>query len=303
MERPENERISQLRKLLAGLLALALPAAAGAETTAPVKADPALWVVKDDDTTIYLFGTVHVLRPGTVWFDGGVKAAYDASSEVVLEMIEPEPAEVASLVMQKAVDPDGPPLSQKLGAHAPAYQPAMATVGMPAASFEQFEPWFAATVLTVGSVTKAGFDPATGIEKSLVGTAAKDGKTLGEIESVNEQLDFFDKLSEPAQSAGLNAAVKQLPTAAADLDKMVERWAAGDPEGLAALMNKDTTMSPELLKILLTDRNARWADWIAKRLDQPGTVFVAVGAGHLAGANSVQSFLKARKLEAKRIPS
>lgn len=292
-----------MRKWLSAFLALFLPTAALAETQPAIKADPAIWVVKDEDTTIYLFGTVHVLKPGTAWFDGGVKAAYDASSEVVLEMIEPEPAEVASLVMQKAVDPDGPPLSEKLGKSAPAYQAAMSAVGMPAAQFEQFEPWFAATVLSVGSVTKAGFNPESGVEKSITAAAAKDGKTLGEIESINEQLDFFDTLSENAQITWLNETVKEMPKASESLDKMVERWAAGDPDGLAALMNKDASMSPELLKTLLVDRNARWADWVQKRLEQPGTVFVAVGAGHLAGPNSVQAFLRAKKIEAKRIPS
>ena len=293
-----------MRKLLAGLLAtLALPFAAAAETTATTKADPALWVVKDADTTVYLFGTVHVLRPGTMWFDGGVKAAYDASSEVVLEIVEPEPAEIMSLVMQKAIDPDGPPLSQKLGNKAAAYNAAMAAVGMPAAQFEQFEPWFAATVLTVGSVTKAGFDPKSGAENRITAAAAKDGKTVGELETVGEQLDMFDSMPEAAQIAFLNATVAEAGDGAKTLDTMVARWAAGDPEGLAALMNKSETFTPEIRKTLLTDRNARWAEWIAKRMDQPGTVFIAVGAGHLAGSDSVQSFLKTKKLEAKRIPS
>lgn len=294
-----------MRKFLKGLFAAAfLPAAAASAQPAPVQADPALWVVQDEDTTIYLFGTIHALRKGVNWFDGGVKKAYDASSEVVLEIVEPEAAEAQSLVMQKAVDPDGPPLTQKLGPdNAQAYTSAMQKVGLPAPAFEQFEPWFAATMLAVSSVTKAGYEPQSGIEKQLSAAAAKDGKTLGELESLNEQLDMFDTMPADQQIAFLNATVDELPEAATMLDAMVARWAKGDPDGLAALMNKSMSMTPELAKTLLTDRNARWADWIQKRLDQPGTVFVAVGAGHLAGANSVQAFLKSKKIEAKRIPS
>lgn len=293
-----------MRKFLKGLLAAALlPAAAGAAEPAPIKADPALWVVKDADTTIYLFGTIHALRKNVQWFDGGVKKAYDASSEVVLEIVAPEPAEAQSLVMQKAIDPDGPPLSEKLGANAKAYQAALETVGMPAAAFEQFEPWFAATILAVGSVTKSGFDPQSGAERQLSAATARDGKTLGELESMSEQLDMFDTMPEAEQIAFLNATVTELPKSAEMLDTMVARWAAGDPDGLAALINKSASLTPELTQTLLTDRNARWADWIEKRLEQPGTLFVAVGAGHLAGANSVQTFLKGKNIEAKRIPS
>ncbi len=293
-----------MRKFLKGLLAAAfLPAAAVAQP-APVKADPALWVVKDADTTIYLFGTIHALRKGVTWFDGGVKAAYDASSEIVLEIVEPEAAEAQSMVMQKAVDPDGPPLTQKLGADsAKAYTSAMQAVGLPAPAFEQFEPWFAATMLAVSSVTKSGYDPQSGIEKQLTVAAARDGKTMGELESLSEQLDLFDTMPESQQIAFLNSTVRELPEATAMLDSMVARWSQGDPDGLAALMNKSMSLTPELTKTLLTDRNARWANWIEKRLEQPGTVFVAVGAGHLAGANSVQTFLKGKKIEAKRIPS
>ncbi|MGI9360936.1 MAG: TraB/GumN family protein, partial [Parasphingorhabdus sp.] len=62
--------------------------------TIPDDPDPALWVVKDEDTTIYLFGTIHILKPGLSWFDEAVKDAFDESEELVVEMIQPEPAEM-----------------------------------------------------------------------------------------------------------------------------------------------------------------------------------------------------------------
>jgi uncharacterized protein len=52
---------------------------------------------------------------------------------------------------------------------------------------------------------------------------------------------------------------------------------------------------------LLTQRNANWAKWIKERMARPGTVFVAVGAGHLGGKSSVQKLLKKQKLKAKRV--
>ena len=85
------------------------------------------------------------------------------------------------------------------------------------------------------------------------------------------------------------------------MDKMVDDWSRGDPDALAREMNKGLKDSPEVAKALLTDRNKQWAGWIAERMRTPGTVFIAVGAGHLAGANSVQEQLKAYKLDAVRV--
>jgi uncharacterized protein len=301
-----------MRKLLKGLLAatfLTGTAMAAEPTPAPatpptVNADPALWVVKDKDTTIYLFGTVHVLKPGIAWFDGGVKQAYDASSEVIMEIIQPEPQAAQGLIMQRAVDPDGPALTKKLTPDdAKAYEAAMQTVGIPAPAFEQFEPWFAATALSLVSVQKAGFSAESGVEKQLTDAAKRDGKTIGELETLEQQLNMFDSMPEAQQIAFLNSTVKELPRAQTVFDMMVANWSKGDPEALAAQINASTSITPELQKTLLTDRNARWADWIATRMEKPGTVFIAVGAGHLAGKGSVQDYLAEKKLKAKRIPS
>jgi uncharacterized protein YbaP (TraB family) len=81
----------------------------------------------------------------------------------------------------------------------------------------------------------------------------------------------------------------------------VRLWASGDTDRLAAQLNEDLRTTPRLAQLLLTDRNARWADWIAARLDKPGTVFVAVGAGHLAGSDSVQAMLAKKGLRAERV--
>jgi hypothetical protein len=82
---------------------------------------------------------------------------------------------------------------------------------------------------------------------------------------------------------------------------MLKAWSAGDVKAIAATFNDDVNVSAELREHLLKRRNARWADWLAKRLEKPGTVFVAVGAGHLAGTESVQAMLKAKGLQTKRV--
>lgn len=271
--------------------------------TATTDADPALWVVKDEDTTIYLFGTVHVLKPGLSWFDETVKTAFDKSDQLMLELVLPEdPAEMAKVMIPLAIDQSGKTLPSRLSPdELKAYQAAMTSVGLPAAQFDMFEPWFPAMTLSILPLAKLGYDPEQGAEKQLTAKAKAAGKPIGGFETVEQQLGYFDSLPENSQVSFLNAVVRDLDKLGPQLDKMVVQWAKGDPDALAVTMNESLAATPDLAKVLLWDRNARWADQIKARMDQPGTVFVAVGAGHLAGAKSVQDYLKERGLVAERV--
>jgi uncharacterized protein len=289
------------KKLLAGLAALALPFAAQAQ--AIKDADPAIWVVKDHDTTIYLFGTVHVLKPGLSWFDEAVKTAFDKSDEVVLELIEPDPATMQALVMRTALAPAGDPaLTDKLPADKrAAYAKVLADLSLPPKTLDRFEPWFAALTLSVAALPKLGYDPNSGAERTITAAAKAAGKPVSGLETAEQQLGYFDALPADLQIEYLVSTVDDYAESGPMLDKMVALWGAGDPTALGATLNNEMRKTPELGKRLLSDRNARWADWIQRRMARPGTVFVAVGAGHLAGSDSVQAFLAKRKLKAVRI--
>ena len=268
--------------------------------TAERDADPAIWVVRDPDTTVYLFGTIHLLKPGMTWFDEAVKSAFEASDELVIEMIEPDAATTQATTLKLGVDPSGAPLRDKLTPDARAkYEAALTSLGVPVAGFDSFRPWLAGLTLSVLPLVKAGFDPNAGVEKSIL---AVNGKPVQGLETLDEQLGFFAGLPEDEQIAFLNESVDQVAEGTAELDGLVEAWAAGDVDTVARLMNEGLSDgSPMVEKVLLTDRNARWAKWIEARLHQPGTVFLAVGAGHLAGPNSVQAALARDGVAARRI--
>jgi len=291
-------------KLIAPL-ALLLTAPACAQT-APVtvvrQAAPALWVVKDADTTIYLFGTIHVLKPGIKWFDKGVKKAFDSSNQVVLEMVLPDAATMQAIVKQKGYAHDDIALTARLtGEKRVAFDKAMADLGLPATAFDKLEPWFAAVNLELLPLQKLGYDVSNGPEQLITKAAADGGKPVVGLETAEQQLGFFDGLSMPAQLAFLSATVDETPTIGTQIETMVDQWAKGDSAALAKILNDDVADSPELEKVLLIDRNKHWADWIDARMKQPGVVFMAVGAGHLAGNNSVLVQLQAHHLKAKRV--
>ncbi|PKP92854.1 MAG: TraB/GumN family protein, partial [Alphaproteobacteria bacterium HGW-Alphaproteobacteria-16] len=256
---------------------VAAPAPTAVETQ---DATPALWVVKDEDTTIYLFGTIHVLKPGLSWFDQAVKKAFDASDEMVTEIGDlPDPAEMQPLIMKYGLNMTGPTLTEKLPEDKrAAFTAAVAKYGLPQAVIDRFDPWLAATQLSMVALQSEGYDPASGAEAVLSAAAKVAGKPVSGLETVEQQFGFFDSLSEEAQIKFLVEGLEQIQNVGPEFEKMVAAWASGNPEGLAEIMNEALRSSPELSKMLLADRNARWAEWIDTRLEKPGVVFMAVGA-------------------------
>ena len=263
--------------------------------------DPAMWVVKDADTTIFLFGSVHILKPGLGWFDDEVKTAFDASDQLVLELVEPPAAEVQALFGKLAMDQQGKALRSKMNdADRAVYETAMGKLGLPAAAFDPFDPWAAAITLSLLAIQKSGFDPNSGVEKQLTAAAKVAKKPIDGLETTEFQLGVFDTLPEAEQIAFLVETAKQIDDAGTNMDKMVDMWAAADTDTLGQLMNEGLT-SRTLYDALLTKRNANWAKWISARMEKPGVTFMAVGAGHLAGPTSVQSLLPAYGLNAMRV--
>ncbi|MET0370214.1 MAG: TraB/GumN family protein [Sphingobium sp.] len=293
------------RWLVASLLLLAgcAPRPARVPAPPPVAVTPALWQVKDADTTIYLFGTVHVLKPGTEWLRPGVKAAFGKADELVLEIIEPEDAnQMAAAMATRAIATDGMKLSDRLEPAArEKYQAAMTANGLPWASFEGFNPWMAGMALSVAPLERLGYKAELGVEKTLSGAARAAGKRIGALETVEQQIGYFAALPVEQQVTFLTVTVDGLPQVETEFATLIDHWQKGEPDALAAEMNESLEATPELADMLLTKRNAAWALWIKARLDKPGTVFIAVGAGHLAGRNSVQDQLSALGVASARV--
>jgi len=304
--------------LLAAALAFA-PAAAPAQSTpaaqtaapaaqAPLPdADPAMWVVRDDDTTIYLFGTFHMLD-GRPWFNDEVRTAFDASDELVVEVLIPEePAEqqamLMPLVMRYALDPQGRTVSSRLtAAQNEALNRALSGLGAPASAFDRFEPWFVMLTLTNAAAQQLGLNPQNGPEAVLRRAAAERNMREVELETMESQIRIFDAIPEEDQLTGLRQALDDREELGRKLAPMLEAWSTGQSDRLASLMNEDLAEDRTLYDALFTNRNANWARWIQERLSRPGTVFMAVGAGHLAGQGSVQDQLRGLNIASERVP-
>jgi uncharacterized protein len=280
---------------LAALLALALGAGAA-------WAEPALWKVQGPHATVWLFGSIHALKSGDSWSTPRIEAALKGSDALYLEIANPDdPAALQPLMLQYGLDPSHP-LSTKLDAkERAALDAALASLGLKEPPMEVMRPWMAGLTLSIIPLVKAGYDPSASVEHTLVTAARAQGKPVRGFETAEEQVRYLADLPTAEEVAFLDSAVDDAAKGTSEIDALVAAWEAGDTDKIAELMNADMkTKYPDLYRRLLVERNQRFAKQVADLANGTGVYFVAVGAAHLAGPDSVQSMLAPLHLTAVR---
>ena len=285
--------LKSLWKRALGALGLSLAAAAAPATAAP--AHPALWAVADADTTIYLFGTIHLLPVKYQWRTAKFDQAVEGSQQLVVETIvdDKDPTKLMSAMSSLAFSPGLPPLADRVprGKRA-ALAAAVKKSGFPPQALDRMESWAAAFILLGNQFRDMGLKGGEGVEAVLRNAFTTEGKPVGELESNLQQLGFFDTLPEKAQRDFLEGAISQPQDMTKDFGGMLKAWSRGDVNAIARTFNRDLAASPELQRALIKQRNENWSQWIEQRMGSPGSVLIAVGAGHLAGRDSVIEMLK-----------
>jgi uncharacterized protein YbaP (TraB family) len=277
--------------------------AAPAPGTQPM-AHPALWEVSDPDTTIYLFGTIHLLPNGYQWESPKIEQAVQKSDQLYVEtIVDPEHPQGIIAALNSLGYANGlPPLADRIApAKRPLLEAAIAKTGIPRPTWDRMKTWAAAFILLGVQYNGLGLEGESGPELRLRQEFAAAGKPVGQLESNAEQLGFFNALPASAQRSLLEGAVESPQAMGKEFNQMLSAWARGDVRGIAATFNQDLSDTPELMNALLKQRNANWKGWIERRLATPGTVLLAVGAGHLAGSDSVVSMLQKDGYRVRRI--
>ncbi len=273
-------------------------------TAAPaVMGNPALWVIRDADSTIYLFGTFHALRPTTQWRTPAVEQALAASRELWLEIENPDdPAALQPLILQLGMSPQTPLSSRLTPAERTALAAAATRAGLPPQALEPMRPWLAGLTLAVAPLIQAGYDPTQGVDTLLRQAATERGIAVRAFETPEQQFRFFADLPAEQELAFLRSALEEFEEGPAMIDALAVDWAEGDVAGMERLMVDEMRRdSPELYRLILVDRNAAWTTRIRELLAGSGTAFIAVGAGHLAGPDSVQAMLARQGVRAERV--
>jgi uncharacterized protein YbaP (TraB family) len=284
------------RAALAVGLALAL---AGCGKAPEIPAHPALWRVADGDTTIWLFGSIHALPPRVAWQTPTVAGAVAAADTLILEVPPADDGAARAQFVALAEQPGLPPLLDRVAADDRAtVARGMVAAGQSPETLNGLKTWAAALTIGAGAGHIADADAANGVEAVL--TRAFAGKAIGALESRDGQLRLFDRLPAESQRTLLIAAARDALSAAKGDAALLTAWTAGDPAGLSADV-APLRRDPAMGAALVTDRNARWASAVMRRLARPGRVFVAVGAGHLVGPGSAVAMLQARGLKVERV--
>lgn len=268
----------------------------------PAAAEPALWKVQGPHATVYLFGTVHMLKKDVVWRSPRIDAAFRSAGTLYEEIKgADDAAALQPLIVKYGIDP-AHPLSTKLDASGKAKLAGVeGLIGTPPAQIEPLRPWMAALMFNELPLVKAGYDPKSGVDIVLKNEAAAAGKPLEAFETLEQQVRFFADLPQGQEVEYLLSTLDDAAKGTKELDDLVTAWAAGDVARISALMNADMKDKyPSLYRTLLVDRNRAFAAKIEALLKGEGVYFVAVGAAHLAGPDSVQSDLARDGVKAVR---
>jgi uncharacterized protein YbaP (TraB family) len=301
-------KLTRWRAFAAAFLALLQPALPSAllarQHVAKAQAHPAIWRLQKGPSTVYLFGTIHALPPGLEWETPEVRQVVGQADRLVLEAVidqDPTKSAAALFKMGTATGPIAP-LADRID---PKYRGALAALekksSVPADTLNKLKTWAAGMVLFGATVQTLGVNSADGVEEHLKAQFRAQNKPIEGLETLEQQLGFFDTMPEPEQRQFLEGVVDQKSDDAADFGKMLGAWKEGDEKGIAKSFDKDMKKSQALRNVLIARRNAHWADAIVQRLNQPGTQLVAVGAGHLVGTDSVQAMLAKLGYQAVRV--
>ncbi|MEL7491051.1 MAG: TraB/GumN family protein [Pseudomonadota bacterium] len=267
---------------------------------------PAMWRLEDDDSEITLFGTFHVLPPNIEWTSSIYDAAMKSAETTIIETDTQSPeavAEIQAAVAKFGLNPPGVTLSETLGPDRAQQLSALAEeLGVPGSALEPMRPWLALVSLTQVVFQRNGFDPAQGVEASVLAQAAEEGDAVDYLETASFQIEALASLDGDDMFANFDTTIDQFAEFDTMTARLLEAWRTGDVEGIEKdILAPIREASPGAYATLFTNRNVNWTRKIDSLMASDGDYFIAVGAGHLVGPDSVVEMLKKEGYAVTRI--
>jgi uncharacterized protein len=287
-------RRAMSRFLPVGLLTAALIA----PQTGAARERHVLWAVEGTHNTVYLLGSLHVLRPQDGQLPAVADAAYADAERLVMEIdmddAFADPASLVEAMQSTALLPDGQTLRDVLGADYERVAERAKAVGLALTMLDRYAPWFVATTLLQLELARRGFSPELGVEQTLTRRAVADGKPIAGLETLEQQLAVLGGLPMPQQKRFLMMTLEETAELDAEIEKLLAAWRGGDVEALGQTLSAEYADFPELYGPLTEDRNRAWVTQLVDLLDEKDDYLVVVGALHLVGRNSVVELLQKR---------
>ena len=276
-----------MRALIAGLAALVL--------VSPVLAEPGVWIVRDADSEMLLFGSVHVLPPGLAWRPAALDVALLAAEDLWFEL--PVDAATEQEVARLAMVTGTLPPDQSLFALLPPDDATRllriaGTYGVDRVSLDRLKPWLAEVALAAALYRRTGAASDHGVEATISATAPPSARRKA-LETPAEQIALFNAASVPDQIASLRGSMDEIDADPDAFSTLIAAWVAGDLATLERETQSLRKLSPALFQRLIVQRNAAWTTTLDARLKGMGRTVVVVGAGHLVGDEGVPARLRA----------
>ena len=288
------------------LVALAGPAAAETPASGP---RPAIWLLADHDTKIYLFGTIHVLPPDLRWRSPGIDRVIEEADELVMEVGQSDVEETISAMLEHMQLGKEVPLESRISPERrEPLRRMMASAGFGDGTLDGLQTWTAALLLGISASVESGSAeassskseavPLRGVEDVLAEEFERRRRPISGVETPEQHAGVFSGLSLSVQREMLEQTIDAYVAGQQLADPEELDWLSGDVVAVGLSMEQ---MPAELYDAVLSRRNRAWTDWLVERMARPGTLLFAVGAGHLAGRDSLQSMLESRGLTVARL--
>jgi uncharacterized protein len=271
--------------LLGGLSAAYLPAHAAS----PV------WVIRGAHSSVYLAGSVHLLRAQDAALPAAFDQAYRDSARLVMEldMAKIDPMVIGAWISQHGALPQGTTLQGVVGeARYQRLSAAAGKLGAPVEVLNGQAPWVVGLELADLQYVHEGFDPQQGVEQQLSRRAVSDQKQTAGLETIDEELGGLEALGHQDQLHLLDQTLDDIKKPEREMEEILTAWRRGDTAQLAALLSREYREFPALYRPLVTARNQRWLPKIEQLVNGQGNCMVVVGALHLVGDGGLLELLR-----------
>jgi uncharacterized protein YbaP (TraB family) len=267
-------------------------------------AEAPVWAIRGAHNTVYLAGSVHLLRSGDARLPAAFDRAYQDADALVMEidLDDLDPSAAQGWMLEHGMIGDDKTLGDIIGK--PRYEKVEQEgnrLGLPVEALQRLEPWLVAMTLAQLQYMKLGFDPEQGVEKQLERKAQTDHKEITGLETLDEQLGLLANLSKDDQAKFLDLTLEEMHEMEGETDTLLRAWRAGDAKKLASMLSDEYKVAPVLYRTLVADRNQRWMPQIEKLLKSDKDYLIVVGALHLVGTGGLLDLTKARGYEAKQL--
>ena len=280
------------------LYTLLLVALLGLPAGAQARDRHLLWAVEGEHNTVWLLGSVHVLRAGDATLPTAAEEAFDDAEQIVMEVdldgADADPLALATAMQSQALLPEGQTLRSVLGSDYAAMNAQARQSGIDLASLDPFAPWLVAMAVLDQEMARRGYLPEHGVEQTLARRAARQGKPIEGLETAAEQFAMLASMPLPTQKRFLQMTLDESAELDQELADMLAAWRTGNTAALAAMLEQESQTFPDLYRRLTIERNRAWVQQIDQMLESRDDYLVVVGALHLVGPESVVDLLRRR---------